>query len=82
MAGADIATGKFLTNAKYSTTGPSSSFSIKNVLPLPPKSLCYTWDVMESCTSFQAALLANGTAIVQDFVMVGYVLPNGTEIIY
>lgn len=82
MAGSDIATGQILTEADYSTAGPSSSFCIKNTVPQPPKPLCYTWDVMETCTPPQAALLANGTAIVRDFIMVGYVLPDGTEVIY
>ncbi|KAL7893039.1 Alpha/Beta hydrolase protein [Trichoderma sp. SZMC 28014] len=82
MTGADIATGQILTEANYSTAGPSSSFCIKNTVPQPPKPLCYTWDVLETCTTSQAALLANGTAIVRDFIMVGYVLPNGTEVIY
>lgn len=82
MAGADIATGQVITGTNYSTTGPSNSFSIKNTAPQPPEPLCYTWDVMETCTPPQAALLASGKAIVRDFIMVGYTLPNGTEVIY
>ncbi|RFU78906.1 carboxypeptidase s1 a [Trichoderma arundinaceum] len=82
MAGADIATGQFLAGANYSTVGPRSSFSIKNTVPQPPEPLCYTWDIMETCTPSQTALLTNGSAIVRDFIMVGYTLPNGTEVIY
>ncbi|KAL9483353.1 hypothetical protein ACSS6W_002142 [Trichoderma asperelloides] len=82
MSGLDIATGQVLPGAKYSTVGPSSSFSIKNFVPKPSEPLCYTWDIMETCTPAQTALLANGTAIVRDFVLVGYTLPNGTEVMY
>ncbi|KAL6890098.1 Alpha/Beta hydrolase protein [Trichoderma evansii] len=82
MACADIATGQVIAGASYSTVGPGSSFDIKNTVPQPPEPLCYTWDVMATCTSSQTALLANGSAIVQNFIMVGYTLSNGTEVVY
>ena len=84
MAGKDVATGGLaLTNcANYSTTGPASSFAIKNKLPPPPQeAACYLWDIRETCTPDKKALLADGTAIVEDFVVVGANV-NGTDVYY
>jgi hypothetical protein len=73
MFNTDVATGRIPTDAaaNYTTTGPSSSFGIKNAVPSLPLPLCYTWDVMETCTDAQKLLLQNGSAVVQDFIVVG-----------
>ncbi|KAJ6569504.1 Alpha/Beta hydrolase protein [Mycena capillaripes] len=82
-SGSDIATGHLVTtNTNYCTAGPSSSFGIKNAVPPPPTPLCYVWDVLETCTAAQTALLANGSAVVREFIMVGYKRPDGTEVLY
>lgn len=76
----DIATGEVLVtnNSNYSTTGPSSSFKIKNTMPDNPPNICYTYIATTTCTPDQLTRLRNGTAIVEDWVVVGYVIGNGT----
>ena len=81
MTGSDVATGKKPT-AGYSSSGPVDVFSIKSTIPPPETVCCYIWDVMETCTKTQAAILTNGSAIVSDFILRGYKLPNGMEIMY
>lgn len=68
----DVATGNtcVLQNASYSSTGPASSFGIKNVLPPSPENECYVWDALNTCTEEQRTALADGTAIVKDFIQV------------
>ncbi|TKA68290.1 hypothetical protein B0A55_04291 [Friedmanniomyces simplex] len=68
----DIATGRLPTNGRfndYSTTGPSSSFSIKNKLPDIPDPICYLFSASSSCTLDQFLALQNGSATVVDFVV-------------
>jgi hypothetical protein len=67
----DIATGGIDTlDGSYSSTGPESSFGIKNKLPPSPKSQCYVWDAVNTCTADELKALADGTAIVKDFILV------------
>jgi hypothetical protein len=70
----DVATGSVATNGNasygYSSTGPESSFGIKNVLPTSPKNECYLWDVVVTCTEEEVSALRNGTAKVKDFILV------------
>ncbi|KAH8728155.1 Alpha/Beta hydrolase protein [Phaeosphaeriaceae sp. PMI808] len=68
----DVATGSLTTNgnSSYSSTGPASSFGIKNELPPSPKSECYAWDATNTCTLAERLALANGTAVVKDFILV------------
>ncbi|KAL2256780.1 hypothetical protein VTK26DRAFT_1138 [Humicola hyalothermophila] len=87
----DIATGRVPVEPKpaavppgviYSTEGPASVAHIANELPThPARSECYLWDVFETCTPEQALQLRNGTAVVRDYVMVGYVQDDG-EVVY
>ena len=81
MTGVDVATGK-ATTAGYSSSGPAEVFSIKSTIPAPETVCCYIWDVVETCTKTQATILSNGSAIVSDFILRGYQLPNGTQITY
>jgi hypothetical protein len=71
MFGKDVATGKVAASTTYSTTGPSSSFHIKNVLPTSPPPICYLWFAPDTCTAEQLEWLADGTAIIKDFVLIG-----------
>lgn len=69
----DLATGRQSTLGvfnDYSTSGPSSSFGIKNVLPAPPAFECNLFAVSTSCTAEQYEALANGTAEIVDFDVV------------
>lgn len=83
MANKDVATGGVALSgsANYSTTGPASSFNIKNKLPPPQEAMCYLWDILETCTRDKKALLADGTAIVKDFIVIG-ATANGTDVYF
>ncbi|OKL57635.1 hypothetical protein UA08_07173 [Talaromyces atroroseus] len=72
MNSKDIATGKVPLDEvrDYSTSGPSSTLEIKDLLPVPPSIVCYTIDMSSTCTEEQTAALLNGTAIVEDYVVV------------
>ena len=73
LSSVDIASGKTSTaNSVYTTTGPSSTWAIKNQVPSSPAPVCYIWSP-SSCTDEQTTALQNGTAIVQDYVVVGIV---------
>lgn len=37
---------------------------------------------MENCKPEQAQLFANGSAITENFILVGYMLRNGTKVFY
>jgi hypothetical protein len=78
MAHVDIATGKGSITPNYSTSGPSSSFQYKNKMPEDPKKVCYTLMALTTCTAADFQRLAAGTAIVKDFVVVGYVEGDAT----
>jgi hypothetical protein len=71
MFNKDVATGTVDTtkNSSYSSTGPESSFGIKNMLPPNLESECYLWDVVNTCTDEERQALANGTAVVNNFVL-------------
>jgi hypothetical protein len=70
----DVATGSLDTSANYSkgynSTGPQSSFGIKNILPVGSKNECYLWSATVTCKEEELAALSNGTAEVKDFVLV------------
>jgi hypothetical protein len=84
MSDVDVATGQLPTTGlpTYSTTGPASVFDIKSAMPEHPPAECYFWDILETCTPTQTRMLNNGTAIMKDFIMIGYILSNGTAIHY
>ncbi|KAF2087674.1 alpha/beta-hydrolase [Saccharata proteae CBS 121410] len=71
MSGNDIATGmkSAAWGGKYASKGPSSSFGIKNKMP---KLLNTTCSVLatDSCSMGQLAALADGKAVVKDFIVV------------
>ncbi|KAF2687333.1 putative carboxypeptidase S1 [Lentithecium fluviatile CBS 122367] len=68
----NVATGSISTigNASYSSKGPQSSFEIKNELPDSRKNECYVWDAVVTCTKEELLALANGTAEVNNFILV------------
>jgi hypothetical protein len=76
MFNQDVATGKTASDSEYSTTGPSSAWSVSEV-PTLGKAQCYLWDVLETCTAAEEAILLSGNAIVEDYVLVG--VKNGTN---
>ncbi|KAH9875802.1 hypothetical protein IAQ61_003266 [Plenodomus lingam] len=64
----DVATG-LAGREGYSSKGPSSSFGFKNVMPDSEVDQCYTWDPVLTCTTEQLEAVANGTAVVKDYVV-------------
>ncbi|KAK9778452.1 putative Alpha/Beta hydrolase protein [Seiridium cardinale] len=82
-----VATGTTSTKARggrpYSTIeGADKNFHIKNPVPLPPKPERYFWDMVETCTKEQKLLFQSGTAITEDFILVGYEVANGTDVYF
>lgn len=85
----DVATGQFPTasasnSSTYATSGNSSAL-ISIGAPIVYESSvpsCYFWDILETCTPAQAMLFANGSAITEDFILVGYALQDGTKVFY
>jgi len=72
LSSLDIATGTISVapNSHYRTQGPASSFSIKNILPPSPLNECNVWQAGYSCTETQLDALANGTALVESYIVV------------
>jgi hypothetical protein len=79
MHNLDVSVGKVSTTKvkEYHTNGPSSVFGIKNKLPAYPATQCYLWDIMETCNTEQKAAFLDGTAVTEDFVLVGTVGKDG-----
>ncbi|KAM0809913.1 putative Carboxypeptidase [Seiridium cardinale] len=65
---------------KYVATGTTSTKA--RGVPLPPKPECYFWDMVETCTKEQKLLFQSGTAITEDFILVGYEVANGTDVYF
>ncbi|KAI1624849.1 Alpha/Beta hydrolase protein [Exophiala viscosa] len=82
LSNADVATGETSIGSTFSTQGPSSVFSIKDTPFSHPQLQCYFWDTLETCTSSQKAMMNNGTAIFEDFIMIGYEAANGSAVYY
>jgi len=73
MNGLDVATGTVKTyendSPVYKTIGPGT---VRNATVLPPllEMECYTWAANSTCTVEQTAALADGSAVVKDYVVV------------
>jgi carboxypeptidase D len=81
MFDTDVATGKN-SAAGYSTTGPKSAFTQSEVPAQEGQAPCYLWDILETCTGVQKQILRNGTAIVENFILIGYKQANGSVVFY
>jgi len=69
----DIATGNVdvgEAGANYSSAGPRSSFGIKHAVPSNPPPVCLVMDAGITCTPDQMEALRNGSAVVEDYVVV------------
>jgi hypothetical protein len=65
----DVATGLVPVTDNYTTTGPLSTWHIKNEIPEAPKPTCYIlmpW----TCTPEQYASVKNGSAVVKNYIVV------------
>ena len=73
MFGLDVATGTVESyrndSTVYKSVGP---MTVRNSTVLPPllKMECYTWAANSTCTVEQTAALADGSAVVKDYVVV------------
>jgi Serine carboxypeptidase len=80
MFNKDIPTGKFDTSAAnsttFTTTGPSDTWAIKNDVPESPEPTCYILSP-SSCTDDVLEAVIDGTAIIQDYIVIGF--ENGTS---
>ena len=81
MSGVDVATGKAPTES-VNTKGPKSVFGIKAAVFPHPAPQCYFWDQLETCTPTQKAMIRNETAILKDYIMVGYHSADGAAVYY
>ncbi|KAL8657544.1 MAG: hypothetical protein Q9226_001804 [Calogaya cf. arnoldii] len=78
LHGADISTGESLMrNDPYCTTGPLSTWHIKNKLPPPVEPRCYILDPLRTCTGTQIKALNEGRAMIKDFVVVDILEDKG-----
>ncbi|KAL4890087.1 Alpha/Beta hydrolase protein [Aspergillus ambiguus] len=76
MFNRDVATGKkdTGTDEPYSTTGPSSTWNITNVVPDSPAPTCYVLQLTTYCTNEQIQSVVDGTAVIKDYIVVDDVL--------
>jgi hypothetical protein len=65
----DVPSGS-IDRSSYSSKGPKSSFGIKNKLPPSPKHQCYVLDALVTCTQEELMALADGSAVVKDYILV------------
>ena len=80
MNNMDIPTGNISlsSNTTFQTSGPSSSFQIKNAVPSRPEPVCYVLEIDNTCTEDQTNSLLNGTALVHDYI----VIDNNTKSLF
>lgn len=72
LFGQDIATGEIelASQTSYATEGPASVLNITNEVPASIKNVCVVFDVSATCTPEQTEALADGTAVVENFIVV------------
>ncbi|KAJ3496145.1 hypothetical protein NLG97_g2868 [Lecanicillium saksenae] len=73
----DIATGEIKVTDTFTTTGPASTWHIKNVMPVKPKPKCYILHP-ESCVEAVWKTVVDGTALVRDW----FVMENESDHFY
>jgi len=85
MFNKDVATGSEdvgSTSPVYASTGSSSSNMDHSATPTYDTPSCYLWDIMETCTKAQTQMIANGSAILENFILVGYKSQNGADVFF
>ena len=71
MFNKDVATGTVDVCDEYSTEGLSEAWTPSELILEDEVASCYIWDIMETCTKEQMQIIANGTAVTENFVLVG-----------
>lgn len=79
MFNKDVATGK-IVDTSYTSTGLTSAFTKSKLPPSEAGAQCYLWDILETCTKLEKQVLKNGTGIIEDFILVGQKMANGTVV--
>ena len=73
MFNKDIATGTIPTwpvnGSTYKTSGPSSTWNIKDPVPRSPQPTCYTYNLLATCTDEQIAKVQNGS-LIHDYILI------------
>lgn len=82
MSKRDVAAGKDNLHGGYHTTGRQSAFTPSGMPPHEDPPRCYVWDVFETCTAEEQKVLANGTAVTENFIVVGYLAADGSTILF
>ncbi|KAK4971267.1 hypothetical protein LTR66_008972 [Elasticomyces elasticus] len=72
MFNTDIASGAISTaeNGDYCTTGPSSTWNVRNEVPASPQPTCYLYAFLCTCTDKQIGSVLDGTALIHDWVVI------------
>lgn len=69
----DISTGEedtYTDGAAYSSEGPSDTWEYRNEDPPQPTSVCYALDFYTTCFDDQIESIANGTALIRNWILV------------
>lgn len=66
----DIASGTIPLWNNYSTSGPSSTWHIKNTVPDPPEPECYILNPEWTCTDEVYATVKDNTALIKDYIVI------------
>jgi carboxypeptidase D len=78
----DVATGKISTawpfSLIYATVGPDNVDNVANAVPVQHPAECYLWAIALTCTREQTEMLRSGTAILKDYIMIGYEKADGS----
>ncbi|KAF2685461.1 alpha/beta-hydrolase [Lentithecium fluviatile CBS 122367] len=82
MFNQDVASGTVDITDGYSSEGVDSAWTQDELQIEEEVASCYVWDIFETCTPEQGKILASGREITKDFVLIGYVAENGTEILF
>lgn len=76
----DVATGEVSTSDDYSSSGPSSVADVTNEVTPGHERYCYLWDMLETCVPDEYTMVMSGSAIIKDYILLGYTAPNGTNV--
>ncbi|KAI5240634.1 alpha/beta-hydrolase [Aureobasidium subglaciale] len=85
----DVATGQTSTASNSNSSVISTTGNSTALLSIGPPTKyesdapsCYLWDILETCTPQQKLLFQNGSAITEDFILVGYGTADGKKVMF
>ncbi|KAF2733964.1 alpha/beta-hydrolase [Polyplosphaeria fusca] len=71
MEGRDVATGEVEACEGYSSVGRADAWVEQEYREETEEPKCYVWDVLETCTKEQTEVLRSGSAVTENFILVG-----------